>query len=168
MAKLPEYNLQSLYEMRERSKKETEDEYAKRQQELHKEQEILTKMEKTLQDMKALRTQKTAEYSIAMQQQHLTIEKIQSNGRHIESLKDKEKEFQNQIETQKEAVNAAKQRSEEALKVMLDATQEFKVLEKHKEKWLYDIKKEIMKKEEEAAEEIAQAQYVSKSKNDDG
>jgi len=164
MATLPKYDLQTLFDMREQKKKETEDTYAEAQKKLAAEDKKLKNMQKQLEDMKTLRTAKKIEYTNAMQKEVMTIEKIDINNRHLEMLEKKEEAFKLEIEKQKEMVAQAKKASSEALKIMLKATQDFKSLEKHKEKWLKEVKKAIAKKESDAADEISQAQYFSRMK----
>lgn len=161
MAKMPAYRLQALFDIRERAKKAAEDAYAKEQKKLIVEKNQLKKMENTLEEMKQLREQKKAEYAEAMNSSTLTIEKIQINNRHIDLLVQKEKDFVIEIDKQKEVVVAAQKLVDEALQKMLDATQEYKALEKHRDKWLKETKNEMEKKEEDAIGDITQAQYFA-------
>ena len=45
---------------------------------------------------------------------------------------------------------------------LVKATQDHKALEKHKDKWLQAVKREMAMKEELAVEDIAQSQYFQK------
>ena len=164
MAKLPEYNLQTLFNMRERTKKETEDAYAQEQKKVAAEEGKLKTMQETLEKMKMTRDEKRMEYANAMQKEMLTIEKIDVNNRHLDMLVQKEAAYEIEINKQISVVEQVKKIAKEALEKMLTATQEFKALEKHREQWLKEVKKEIEKKEDEAVDEISQAQYFSRMK----
>jgi hypothetical protein len=67
-----------------------------------------------------------------------------------------------EIDRQQERVAEAERVAAEAMEVVVKCTQDFKALEKHKEKWAKQVKKEMLLKEEMAAEDIAQAQYFQK------
>jgi YscO-like protein len=164
MAQLPEYKLQILFNMRERSKKDAEDAYAKEQKKVATAENKLKTMQKTLEEMKATRDQKRVEYANAMQKERMTIEKIEINNRHLEMLVEKENTYEIEINKQVAVVEQAKKVAKEALDKMLKATQEFKALEKHRENWLKEVKVEIEKKENDAGDEISQAQYFSRTK----
>jgi two-component SAPR family response regulator len=92
----------------------------------------------------------------------MTIHAIQANDRHIDKLKLEEQAFQIEIVRQGERLNEAQAEANDAMQAMLKATQDYKALEKHKEKWQKQIKRELTLKEEDAAEDIAQAQYFQK------
>ena len=162
MAKTPAYRLQVLFEMRERKKKEVEEIYADKKRKAAAEQKKLDDMRQQLKDMIQLRQDKRADYADRTRRGEFTVQQIQANDRHIEKLKQKEAAFQVDIDRQKERLQEAEAIAAEALKDVVKATQDFKALEKHKEKWLKQVRKEIAAKEELDADDIAQAQYFQK------
>ena len=125
-------------------------------------QKKLDDMKQTLRDMAAFRQSKKEEYAEKMRAGDLNINGIQANDRHIEKLKQEEQAYQVEIQRQAERVNEAQSEADDAMEAMLKATQEFKALEKHKEKWIKQVKREVTLKEEDAADEIAQAQYFKR------
>lgn len=167
MAKLPTYRLQTLFELRERAKKDAEDAYAIEQKKVQAEQKKLDDLNADLAERIRQREQKIIEYAQESAQGKSTIEKMQGQGRHIDSLKEKEALLKIDIEKQEDVLKRAQKVAQEKLEIMLKATQEFKALEKHKEKWTKEVKKELEKKEEESAEDISQSQYFSRSKDQD-
>lgn len=164
MAKLPPYRMQALFEIREKAKEAAEEFYAEKKKAVALEQKKLDDMKQQLRDMAAFRENKKAEYVEKMRAGDLNIQQIQANDRHIEKLKQEEQAFLVEIQRQAERVNEAQKEADEAMEAMLQATQDFKALEKHKEKWLKQVKREQMLKEEDAAEDIAQAQYFKQLK----
>lgn len=162
MAKLPPYRMQTLFEIREKEKEAAEEVYAEKKKAVALEQKRLDDMKQQLKDMVAFRENKKAEYVEQMRSGDLNIQKIQANDRHIEKLKQEEQAFLVEIQRQVERVDEAQKIADEAMEAMLKATQDFKALEKHKEKWLKQVKRELMLKEEDAAEDIAQAQYFQR------
>lgn len=162
MAKGPAYRLQVLFEMREKKKKEAEEAYAEKKKLVVIEQKKLDEMRNKLKEMVQLRIDKKAEYADRTRKGEYTVNQIQQNDRHIERLKQQEAAYQVEIDRQQERVQEAERIAAEAMEVVVKCTQDFKALEKHKEKWAKQVKKEMLLKEEMAAEDIAQAQYFQK------
>lgn len=164
MAALPKYELQTLFEIRERAKKQAEEDYAKKNQELQQEKNKLVEMQKTLEDMKQKRISKAHDYSEKRVKGDIKIEEIQSQDKLIDRLKDEEEEFLQKIANQQEVIETHKKIVEEALGVVSKKTQDFKAIEKHKEKWIKTKKYEAEKKDDDEADEISQARYFAVKK----
>jgi len=162
MAKLPPYRLQALYDMREKEKEKAEEAYAEAKRAVILEVKKQDQMKANLQDMIRARQDRRMEYAEKMRTGELTIAQITANDRHIERMKNEEAAYEVEIARQGERVKEKEEEAEKAKEEMLKATQDFKALEKHKEKWLKGVKREQMLKEEDAAEDIAQAQYFAR------
>ncbi|MDA0712673.1 MAG: hypothetical protein O2897_01630, partial [bacterium] len=139
MASLPAYELQTLFDLREKQKKDAEELYAKAQQLAIQAKAKQKEMEAELVKMNQFRDAKRLEYGNSMQKQVMTIEKIEINNNHLEMLEDKAENFVLEIDQQKNVVIQAEAAAAEELKKVLKATQDFKTLEKHKEKWLKKV-----------------------------
>jgi hypothetical protein len=159
MAKGPAYRLQVLFEMREKAKVEAEELYAEKKKLVVVEQKKLDDMKQTLKDMIQKRTDRKADYAERTRRGEYTVNQIQGNDRHVDKMKQQEAAYQVEIDRQQERVVEAERVAEEAMALVVKATQDFKALEKHKEKWAKQVKRELMMKEEDAVEDIAQAQY---------
>jgi len=162
MAKGPAYRLQVLFEMREKAKVEAEEVYAEKKKLVIVEQKKLEEMKEHLRSLVQKRQDKKAEYAERTRRGEYTIAQITSNDRHIEKMKQQEAAYQVEIDRQQERLTEAERVAAEAMEVVVKATQDYKALEKHKEKWQKQVKREQMMKEEEAVEDIAQAQYFQK------
>lgn len=162
MAKLPPYRLQALFDIREKAKDEAEEHYAEKKKAVAEQEKILDEMKQKLRDMVTFREDKKAEYAEKMRSGQLNVTQIQANDRHIDRLKHEEQAYQVEISRQQERVREAEAEAEEAMQAMLKATQDFKALEKHKEKWVKQVKRELALKEEDQLEDIAQAQYFQR------
>lgn len=162
MPKQPDYRLQVLFNIREKEKEQAEEVYAEKKRAVVEQEQIRDEMKQKLRDMIAMREEKKREYAEKMRSGELKITQIQANDRHIERLKHQEQAFQVDISRQEEKVQEAQAIADEAMQEMLKATQEFKALEKHKEKWVKQVKREQALKEEVALEDIAQAQYFKR------
>ncbi len=159
MAKGPAYRLQVLFEMREKAKVEAEELYAEKKKLVVVEQKKLDDMKQTLKDMIQKRADRKADYAERTRRGEYTVNQIQANDRHIDKMKQQEAAYQVEIDRQQERVVEAERVAEEAMGLVVKATQDYKALEKHKEKWAKQVKRELMMKEEDAVEDIAQAQY---------
>jgi hypothetical protein len=168
MAKKQQYRLQVLYELREKAKKESEEFYAEAKKKTAEEEKKHQEMQQTLEDMIAHREAKKVEYSESLRSGGINIQAVQANDRHIDRLKKEEEAYAVEIDQQFEKVEIARAEEEEAMQSMLKATQDYKALEKHKEKWVDQVKKEIQAKEEDAAEDVAQAQYFARMMEERG
>lgn len=164
MAVLPNYDLQTLFDLREKQKKDAEEVYAKAQQIAAQAKVKLKEMEVELVKMDQFRNAKRLEYGNSIQKQVMTIEKIEVNNKHLEMLENKAKNFTLEIAQQKNVVLQAETIAADELKKVLKATQEFKTLEKHKEKWLKKAQDIQTKKDEDTADDISQAQHFAKMK----
>ncbi len=153
------YPLQTLFEIRERAKKDSEEAYAKEKQKLDEAQKKLNQMQDQLKTMRAMRAQKRAEYFQAMASQTVKIEVIKLGERHLEMLLEKEQAFILEMNQQEQVVQEAQDRVKQALDAMMKATEDYKVLEKHKEKWAKKQKKIREEKEESESDDITQARY---------
>jgi len=148
--------------MREKAKKEAEEIYAEKKKKVAEEQKRLDEMREKLKEMVAARAAKKAEYAERTRKGEYTVSQIQGNDRHLARLRQNEAAYQVDIDRQKERLEEAERLAAEAMEVVVKKTQDFKALEKHKEKWAKAVKKEMMLKEEMAAEDIAQSQYFQK------
>lgn len=166
MAKKPDYRLQTLFQIREKAKGEAEDFYAQRQRELLEQEKILEEMKQKLAGMEKARRDRKADYADRLAAGELKITEVTANDRHIERMKQEELAYSIDIQRQKESLAEYEERVDLAKEAMLKATQDFKALEKHKEKWAEGVKRELRIKEEEAVEDISQAQYFKRMKEE--
>lgn len=162
MAKPPTYRLETLLDIRERNKDVAERYLGECLAALKTEQERLREMEKELERMIAKREQKTREYAEKAMRGEMAARGAVAANLYIERLKEQEEMQENAIEGQKGVVAQKKEEVEAARQDLVKANQDLKALEKHKEKWADQIKKEQMKKEEEDLDEIAQTGYMSR------
>lgn len=158
--KLPPYRLQTLFDMREKAKKAAEDAYAEAQKEMQAEQARLDEMKAELAAKVEYRENKANEYTAKAAAGELNIHTITSGHRHVERLKEEEAAYEVEIDKQRERLQEAEKVVEKKREEMVAANQEFKALEKHKEKWEKKIRREMMLKEEDAADDISQSMFL--------
>ncbi|MFH1810897.1 MAG: flagellar assembly protein FliH [Pseudomonadota bacterium] len=162
--KLPDYRLQTLFNLREKAKKAAEDAYAEAQKEMAAEQARLDEMKAELAAKVEFREGKRHEYAEKASRGEMNVHTMTSSQRHIERLKEEEAAYEVEIDKQRERLHEAEKVVEKKREEMVVANRDFKALEKHKEKWAKKTRREIMLKEEDAAEDIAQAQFLARQR----
>ncbi len=157
------YRLQTLLEMRQRAKEDAERRFSEAMQALAKEQKELKRLEEDLERRKQERKAKVQAYlADIMAKGMVGINAFNSMNRYEERLKDEEAQVALDIERQKEAVKAAERFVEEKRLEMADAAKELKAIEKHKENWAKEVKKERDMREDLAQEEIGNALHLAR------
>lgn len=159
---MPQYRLQALYDIKERKEKEAKDEFARTQQALREQERLLLEAQEELERMIEDRKRRREDYSQKLASGEMKITDQSSAYRFIERLKEKEKEQEFKIEAQREAVRNAEKEVKRAQDALIIATQELKALQKHKENWLAQWKKEMAQKEEDNLDEIGQVIFNQK------
>lgn len=159
---MPVYRLQALYDIKERKEQDAKEAFAAAQQSLRDQQKLQKEMEEELQRMIEDRHRRREEYSQKLASGEMKVTDQSSAYRYIERLKDKEKEQEFKIEAQKEQVRNAEKELKRAQDALIVATQDLKALQKHKEKWLAEWKKEVAMKEEDNLDEIGQVIFNRK------
>ncbi len=157
---MPTYRLQTLLDLRERTEKEKKDALAEAQKKHRQEQQKADDLRKQDKQMRETRKQKEDELFFKMQAGELGVKDYNMGERYIKRLEREIEEFQGVIKEQDKRVIFAQQEVDWCQEELLKATQEVKALEKHKEKWLEEYKKEMAAKEELAQEEIATTLFL--------
>ena len=163
MAK-PKYRLQTLLEIRERTEKEKKDQLAEAKKIHRQEQQKAEDLRKEHQEMKDRRVAQAEENARKGQSGEMGIEKFLAAERYVKRLDQEIEDFKSVIKEQDKKVIFAEQEVEWATEELIKATQEYKALEKHKEKWETQYKKEMQAKEELKQEEISMAMFLFRDK----
>lgn len=160
MAKKPEYRMQTLLDIRQRAKDVAEkalgEAIAAHKAEVEKQQQL----ELELKRMVAMREQRKREYSEKAMRGEMSAQDVVNANGYIKRLREQEDAQKNAIRTQIEIVAQKQQELDVARQALVKATQELKALEKHKEKFLEQCKKEAEAKEEEVMDELAQQIFL--------
>lgn len=161
---MAQYRLTTLLDMRERTKKEKEDLFADAKKKLYEQQQIAENLRKQHQQMKDNRTAKANELQDKMRKGELGVNDYLNGDRYLKRLDQEIEDFKEVIREQDKKVIFAQQEVDWANEEMLKATQDYKALEKHKEKWQEEVKQERIAKEELDQEEIASVLYAFKER----
>lgn len=161
---MPAYRLQTLLEIRERAKEQAEQAFAQAMQALVQEREKQQEMEADLERRKAERKEKVMAYLQEVMKKGVGAGGLNMMNRFEERLKDEEAQLALEIEQQKEAVKAAEQVVEQRRFDMTEAAKELMAIEKHKDGWKAQVKKEREAREDLAQEEVGNALHLMRSR----
>lgn len=161
---MPPYRLQALLDIREKAEKEAKDAFAAAMKALEAEKKTLEGMIQKLERMKVERKAKVQAFLQEMTAKGGGITGFQQMGRFENKLKDDEAQQALENERQKEAVAQAEQLVEQRRKEMADAATEKKAIEKHRDNWKAEVKKERAMKEELNQEEIGNTLFLQRTR----
>jgi flagellar export protein FliJ len=164
MAQKPQYRLKTLLGLREKEKTRTERVLGECMAALKKEEDRLTEMEEELERMVARREAKRREYAEKQMRGDMSAQAMVAGNVYIERMKELEDVQQDAINGQKQVVTQREEEVEAARETLKVATQELKALEKHREKWEKQVKREQQLKEEDELDELAQTIFLSKNR----
>jgi flagellar export protein FliJ len=122
------------------------------------------RLEDDLERRKNERQEKVATYLEDVMRRGVGAGGMASLNRFEERLKDEEAEVALEIERQKEVVKEAAEFVEQKRREMAEAAKELKAIEKHKEKWQTEVRKERQAKEELNQEEIGNTLFLMRQR----
>ncbi|MEW6605876.1 MAG: hypothetical protein AB1414_00300 [bacterium] len=158
------YPLQRLLEIKikkeEEATLEMAEEKSKLKQEEEKERLLKTEKEKVQQQLQNL----SDEINENLFQNSMMIYEIAQYRNYKQALENKIVEIEKDIDQQQIKVKKAQLRVNQAREKLIQACKERQVIEKHKENWLTQIKKQILKKEQKEQDEIGGLRYSFKDR----
>jgi flagellar export protein FliJ len=161
---VPQYRLQTLLEMRERAEEEAKQAFAAAMKALEKEKAEQKRLEDDLEQRKVTRKQKVQEFLAGVMKNGVAANGIGAMNRFEDRLKDEEAKVALEIERQKDKVRQAEKTVELRRLEMADAAKEKKAIEKHKENWQKEVRKERQMREELAQEEIGNTLHLQRTR----
>lgn len=153
---MPKYRLQALLEIREQSKKEAEEAFASANQTLAAEKQRLLDEQARLKEMTEDRYARREEYARKLATGEMKVTDQSNAYRYLERLKEREAQQQLVIDGQQEQVREAEKAVRKRQEELVEAARDLEALVKHRDKWLAEVRKERMMKEEDALDEIGQ------------
>ena len=166
MAALPPYRLATLVSIRERKKEQAEAALAAALAAHKREQDKLEALRVELLRMEERRAEMRRAYMEKAMAGKVGAQEAVSHNTYVEHLKDQEKRQAEAIVEQEDIVLEHEGYVSQARALLVTRTQELKALEKHREKWLDEVKKERAAKEELAMDDIAQTIYLRGQRRD--
>ena len=159
---MPQYRLQALLDIRTQAEEAAKDAFSAAVKACEKEKQTLSEMVKGLERKKAERKAKVQAFLVEVTAKGGGIGGFQQMNRFEDRLKDEEAQLGLEIERQKEAVAQAEKLVEQRRQEMAEAAKEKKAIEKHRDSWKAEVRKELMKKEELNQEEIGNTLHLQR------
>lgn len=163
---MPQYRLETLLEMRTRAEDEAKEAFSAALKAHEQEKKTLAQMQAGLERKKVERKGKVQAFLVEVTRKGGGISGFQQMGRFEERLKDEEAQLALEIERQKEAVTQAEKLVEQRRYEMAEAAKEKKAIEKHKENWKAEVRKERMTKEELNQDEIGNTLHLQRVRSE--
>lgn len=159
---MPPYRLQTLLDIRTQAEEEAKEAFslAVRAHETAKKQHQA--MVADLQKRKVERKARVAQFLAEVTAKGGGIGAFQQMNRFEQRLKDEEAQLSMEIEQQAEVVVKAAKLVEQRRQEMAEAAIEKKAIEKHKENWQTEVRKERMTREEMSQEEIGNTLHLAR------
>ena len=159
MAKLDKYGLQTLLDIRKREKDAADSRFAQAQKVLAGEKRRKEEMEKELEKMILRREEKRREYSEKQMRGEMSTQAVIAANLFIDRLKEEELAQQEVIQRQERVIQEKERLVDRARQEAVVAHRDLKALDRHKEKWEKEKKRELQAKEEEAMDDLVQSMY---------
>lgn len=164
--KLPPYRLQPVLDKRAKIKEEAEKALGAAQKALEAEQQKEAECVEAIEKIKRTKETARAEMNKKMLAGELGVSGIQQHKNYLKSLDFEIKQAEERLEQQKARVKRAEAVVQEKRDALVEATKEYQAIEKHKEKWIEQVKKEIEEKEANEQEEIGNVLYLQRRKTE--
>ena len=158
----PKYRLQIILDKREKAKADAEKLLAEAQQAVIAEQKKEEACLQEVQKAKKRKEDEKAELNRKTMEGKLSVEKIKMGKEFLKSLDFEIKKAEEKLEQQRLRVQEAKDFVEKRRAELVEATKEYQAIEKHKEKFLEQAKKEMEAKEQEEQEEIGNVLFLQR------
>lgn len=160
------YRLQVLLEIREKAEEAAKEAFSAAIKALDVEKKTLESMKQQLERKKVERKGKVQAFLVEMTAKGGGIGGFQQMNRFEQKLKDDEAQLALEIDRQKEAVLVAEQAVEQRRAEMTEAATQKKAIEKHKDTWKTEVRKEHMQKEELNQEEIGNTLHLQRMRQE--
>ena len=156
------YRLQIVLDKRQKAKEDAEKALGEAQKALEVEKQKEAQCVQDVADAKQRKEDAKIELNKKILDGKLSIEKIRMGKDHLKSLDFEIKKAEQKLEEQRVRVKEAELFLEQRRNELLEKTKDFQAIEKHKEKWKENIKKEIDNAEQNEQEEIGNVLFLAR------
>jgi flagellar biosynthesis chaperone FliJ len=157
------YPLAAALELRERAKEDARRALGDALRAIEVEQRKLAEREQERELLVADREDRNSRLYDVDESGMLSVPLIEKRRDALRYLDARIEEAAKAIDAQREAVKAAEARAEERRTELVEADQGLRAVEKHREDWLEERKKEAARKDQRQAEEIVLARYAAET-----
>ena len=156
------YRLQIVLEKRQKTKEDAEKLLGEAQSALEEERKKEANCVQAVADAKQRKEDAKLELNQKIFEGKLSVEKIRMGKDHLKSLDFEIKKAEQRLEEQRVKVKEAELFVEQRRTELIEKTKDFQAIEKHKEKWAENIKKEMDNAEQNEQEEIGNVLFLAR------
>lgn len=158
----PKYRLQIVLDKRQKAKEDAEKSLVEAQKALEAEKQKELQCVQAVEDAKKIKENAKVELNQKIFEGKLSVEKIRMGKDHLKSLDFEIKKAEQKLEEQRVRVREAESFLEQRRTELVEKTKDFQAIEKHKEKWAENLKKEIENAEQNEQEEIGNVLFLAR------
>ncbi len=166
MAKKPKYKLDVYLDDVRRRKDTAREKVVAAEDKVRVEKEALEAIQTQLDQLTRDKKERTREYWEGMKGGKFTVGEIQTRKNHLDSIEGSYREARRKYLAQDRAVGRAEKALALVQEEFKEISNEVKVHEELKEKWLKKVRYEEMKREEKSIEEISSALYEKRRREE--
>jgi len=163
---MAKYRLQIVLNKREKAKEDAEKAMGEAQKALEAERKREAECVQAVEDAKQHKEKAKIELNQKILDGKLSIEKIRMGKDHVKSLDFEIQKAEQRLQQQREKVKEAELFLEQRRMELIEKTKDFQAIEKHKEKWAENLKKEIETAEQNEQEEIGNVLFLARKIKD--
>ncbi len=156
------YRLQIILDKRQKAKEESEKALGEAQKALDLEKKKEQDCVQAIEEAKQRKENAKQELNRKIMEGSLSVEKIKMGKEHLKGLDFEIKKAHERLEQQKEKVREAEAFLEERRLDLIEKTKDFQAIEKHKEKWGQNLKKEMEAAEQNEQEEVGNVLFLQR------
>lgn len=158
--KTTRYPLQTVFNQREREKDAAKKAFAQAIKDLESECQRLADLEAEREKLKMKREEMIPRMYDPDRDGLIKIPLVERRRDEIKFMSERIEEKGREVETQRETVRQAEANVDARKAQLVEADKGLKAIEKHREKWIEEVKKEAAMKEQKLGEEISLARFV--------
>ena len=159
---MAKYRLQIVLDKRQKAKEDAEKLLGEAQKALEEERKKEEQCVQAVADAKKRKADAKAELNQKILEGKLSVEKIRMGKDHLKSLDFEIKKAEQKLEEQRVKVKEAENFVEQRRSELIEKTKDFQAIEKHKEKWTQNLKKEQDNAEQNEQEEIGNVLFLAR------
>ena len=163
---MAKYRLQIVLDKRQKVKEDAEKALGEAQKALEEEKKKEAQCVQAVEDCRQHKENAKIELNQKIFAGELSVEKIRMGKDHLKSLDFEIKKAEERLERQREKVKEAELFVEQRRTELLEKTKDFQAIEKHKQKWAENLKKEIDTAEQNEQEEIGNFLFLARKIKD--
>jgi flagellar export protein FliJ len=162
----PKYRLQIVLDKRQKAKEDAEKALGEAQKALDAERKKEAQCVQAVEDAKQRKENAKKELNQKILEGKLSVDKIRMGKDHLKSLDFEIKKAEERLEQQRQNVREAEAFVEQRRSELIEKTKDYQAIEKHKEKWAENIKKELETAEQNEQEEIGNVLFLARKIKD--